>query len=160
MSSNELKWCDEIWSQVSESLKKHRGASLHCIMAFTHRAPLKTQLHCTLWALIFYLFMIQQCIPSALNSTNLMYCMTHVHCSSFSGPSGIKCIIYASLLFVALCIQDEWRGRWNAILWWRAQGNEKYAQTGPVLTHTHTHSYFMAPLPNPLPSSSRFEGDM
>lgn len=48
---------------------------------------------------------------------NCMNCIARVHCSNIQGPGGVKCIIYASLLFATLCIQDEWTGRWNALLW-------------------------------------------
>lgn len=67
------------------------------------------------------------------------------------GASGIKCIIYAFLLFVAVCIQDEWWGRWNTLLWLpglKGSGIKKSIRAGPVLPYTHkdaltqnTHMY-------------------
>lgn len=73
------------------------------------------------------------------------------------GASGIKCIIYAFLLFVAVCIQDEWRGRRNALLWLPGvKGSGMKNLAGLALfyltrenTHTHRNTHTHTPPPPP-----------
>lgn len=77
-----------------------------------------------------------------------MCCIAYVHCYSIWRPSGIKCIIYAFLVFVALRIQDEWRGRWNTLLWLPGvKGSEmknlprlpRFPSQAQTHTHRNTH---------------------
>lgn len=114
------------------------------------RTPLTHSFYFCLWAFILYHYMIEM----YTGQHKLYQCnQLNVLCSPCAlleclGASGIKCIIYAFLLFVAVCIQDEWRGRWNALLWLpevKGSGMKNLLRLALFyLTHTHTQKHTRA----------------